>query len=132
MLMPRPFLKAGQLLLVVALFATCGGHWVVLQSVAWTKMVATFSHDDGFAHALVKTFDGQHPCVLCKSIAQGNASEKQKDGAQVIVGKLILFHQFSAIALVRADQISEHAAGVFSGAVRGDAPPVPPPRAALA
>ena len=34
------FRKLGHILLIVALLAAVGGHWIVLQSVAWTNMLA--------------------------------------------------------------------------------------------
>jgi len=40
------------------LFAMLGGHWLVLQSVAWTRMLADFSRQDSLPAAISKTFDG--------------------------------------------------------------------------
>lgn len=33
-------------------------------------MLVSFSQKDGFATALEKTFDGKHPCKLCKAVDQ--------------------------------------------------------------
>jgi len=129
--MPRSLVKAGQLLLIVALFATCGGHWFVLQTVAWTKMLVSFSKHEDVTQAIGKTFDGQHPCALCKRIDSGKGSEKKQD-VQWTVAKLTLFHESSGITLVRTDDFWEHASPDFLVATRGDAPPVPPPRTAAA
>ena len=127
--MPRSLIKAGQLLLILALFATCGGHWVVLQSVAWTNMLVTYSRVEPVTQAIEKTFDGRHPCVLCKRIVSGKGSEKKQD-VQRTIAKLNLFHEPSGITLVRADDFWEQAVPDYWMAVRGDAPPVPPPRTA--
>jgi hypothetical protein len=60
-------------LLLAALFAMTGAQWVALQSVAWIRMMAEYSRDGSLLEAVCKTFDGAHPCPLCKRIA----TEKQ-------------------------------------------------------
>jgi hypothetical protein len=52
------------------LVAGTGAHWGALQSVAWTRMLAENLRTVLFADAVVRTFDGQHPCSLCKVIAK--------------------------------------------------------------
>ena len=73
----RPtFFRLGFVLMVVALLQICGGHWLALQSLAWTEMLVKYSHEAQLAEAVAKTFDGQHPCALCVSIEQGKKSER--------------------------------------------------------
>jgi hypothetical protein len=43
----------------------------VLQTVAWTGMLIRYSSEGGVRQGLAQTFDGEHPCPLCKAIAQG-------------------------------------------------------------
>ncbi len=79
--------RIGNLLLIVALLATTGGHWAVLQSVAWTAMLAEHWQADPLATAVEKTFDGQHPCKLCQAIQAAKKSDKKTEfptGAQKI------------------------------------------------
>ena len=57
-------------LVIVALVSSIGLHWVLLQSVAWTSMVVSYAQTGTFREALAKTFDGKHPCPLCKEINQ--------------------------------------------------------------
>jgi hypothetical protein len=71
------FKRLGHVLLIVVLLASMGGHWVVLQTVAWMGMVVTYSEHTPLKKALVKTFDGKHPCSLCKAIAAAKKSEKK-------------------------------------------------------
>lgn len=111
-----------------------GGHWLALQSVAWTRMLIQFSHLDPVAVAIEKTFDGDHPCGMCLSIRDGR-EEEERDPQQApltkrekapelfmepdrqflfaapdaIVGLLPDFHEFPSDFL--------------------DTPPTPPPRA---
>lgn len=71
--------RFGRFLAVVALVTTTGLHWPVLQSVAWMGMVVTYSENAPIKEALVKTFDGKHPCCLCKAIAAAKKSEKKTE-----------------------------------------------------
>lgn len=71
--------KLTRLAVVVMLLCTVGAHWTILQSVAWMRMAVTFSQDASLAEALVKTFDGKHPCDLCKLVQQGKKSEQRQD-----------------------------------------------------
>ena len=73
------FLKLGHVLLIVALLGTVGGHWAVLQSVAWTNMLAENLREVSVTGAFEKTFDGQHPCRLCEAITAGKKSEKKSE-----------------------------------------------------
>jgi hypothetical protein len=73
------FKRLGKIFLVLALVAMLGAHWVLLQTVAWTAMLADNLHSDSFCAAVAKTFDGNHPCDICKAIAAGKQSEKKTD-----------------------------------------------------
>jgi hypothetical protein len=73
------FVRIGRIFLVIALVATLGAHWAILQTVAWTTMLADNLHSTSFQVAVKKTFDGQHPCCLCKAIAAGKQSEKKTE-----------------------------------------------------
>ena len=71
--------KIGHVFLVVALLAAIDGHWAVLQTVAWTNMLAENLQTSSVSEAMAKTFDGNHPCCLCKAIKQGKKSEKKTE-----------------------------------------------------
>ncbi len=75
---PRRLRIAGALLALLAILVASGGHWLLLQSVAWANMIVAFSQTDSLTTALEKTFDGRHPCPLCKKIQQGRKTEQQK------------------------------------------------------
>ncbi|MFO1476430.1 MAG: hypothetical protein U1F98_07250 [Verrucomicrobiota bacterium] len=49
-------------------------------------MIVSYCHDGSFAEALSKTFDGQHPCCMCKMIQKGRAEEKTQEGQQAKPG----------------------------------------------
>jgi hypothetical protein len=69
-------------LLVAALMISIGLHWAVLQSAAWVGMAVAYSVEKGsVVEGLSDTFDGDHPCPLCKAVEKGVESEQQpKDG----------------------------------------------------
>ena len=67
------------MLLVAALAISIGLHWAVLQSVAWVGMVVNYSQSAPLAVALARTFDGRHPCKLCKLVNEGKKSEKSQE-----------------------------------------------------
>jgi hypothetical protein len=73
------FVRAGKILIALTLMAMLGGHWAFLQSIAWTTMLADNLQSCSFHDAVVKTFDGKHPCCLCKAIAAGKKSEKKNE-----------------------------------------------------
>ena len=61
-----------------ALICAIGGHWALLQSIAWTGMVINFAQNSTWTEAFQKTFDGKHPCQLCKAVAEGKKSERRQ------------------------------------------------------
>ena len=66
-----------RILIALALASSIGLHWTFLQVVAWTGMMISYSQEGPVAEAVSKTFDGNHPCDLCKKIAKGKQSQKQ-------------------------------------------------------
>jgi len=71
--------RCGKLLVVAALVLTTGLHWAALQTLAWTTMLANNLCEQTFTEAVARTFDGEHPCPLCKAIAAGKKSEKKSE-----------------------------------------------------
>lgn len=121
------FKRLGHLLLIVALLAATGGHWAVLQSVAWTTMLAANLTNDSFGEAICKTFDGEHPCGLCCAVKAGKATEKKTDlpaplkkFEYVNVAPRFVFAAPKAFTL-----LSAHVA--FPDSL-SSTPPLPPPR----
>jgi hypothetical protein len=81
------FRKFGQVLMIVAALSASGTHWLALQSVAWTTMLAENLQTDSLQRAVQRTFDGRHPCCLCKEIAKDKQSGRKSD-VQVELKKL--------------------------------------------
>lgn len=124
------FRGLGNILLIVALLMATGSHWAVLQSIAWTSMLVDNLRNSSLTEAVQRTFDGNHPCALCKQIAAGKKSEKKAEFPTV---------------LKKFDFVSERLAFVFSApsdfhllpdrsfsvSNLAHKPPVPPPRPLL-
>ena len=117
-------------LVAILLIISIGGHWAFLQSVAWVSMVIDYSQDAPISVAVSKTFDGNHPCNLCKLVRHGQETEKKQDAIKIKT-KPDVWLVAGSITLPDADLIREPFPPVtqFSG-IRGESPPVPPPRQA--
>lgn len=77
---PALKLRLGYFLSCLACIHLIGGHWAILQSVAWVGMLADYGRAHGAKRALEMTFDGNNPCSLCRAIKAKKADEeKQQD-----------------------------------------------------
>jgi len=88
----------GKWLVIAAMTSAFGGHWAMLQSVAWTTMIFANARHANLGQALEQTFDGRHPCALCKTIEKNRNSQKQQD-MQAAMGKIDFFYQPITVAL---------------------------------
>jgi hypothetical protein len=123
----RALLRFGQILSLAALFVACGGHWAVMQSYAWARMLVENSENSRFVVAVEKTFDGQHPCDICKSIE--TAKGKEKKAPQTIqVSKTPLVCQESGCDLYPSEGGLAPRSGAMEAMVRKTKPAAPPPR----
>jgi hypothetical protein len=117
------------MLVVLALLASIGGHWALLQSVAWTRMLVERTRGESFARAVTTTFDGEHPCALCKRIATGKQSGKRPDKAPIAVKMDLLFER-RPLAILPPSTRAELPDRASHALSRVESPPVPPPRVA--
>lgn len=62
----------------LALLQIVGGHWAVLQTGAWMGMLVQYSQQVGLKAGLAQTFDGEHPCPICKAVQAGKQQEQKK------------------------------------------------------
>jgi hypothetical protein len=116
--------------IAVALGFSIGLHWGFLQSAAWVGMVVNYAEDGGIGRALLETFDGNHPCALCKAIAEGKKSEKKSEFP--VAGKKFEFSYSGTVFVFSAPTHFWKASGLEESADSlNHAPPVPPPRTPL-
>lgn len=113
--------------MIVAVLAASGTHWMVFQSIAWTTMLADNLHTTSLSQAIARTFDGKHPCCLCKEIARSKRSEKKSD-FQVELKRLDFSYSDSEVVLCPPSAFRELRAGNETGPLLAKAPAVPPPK----
>jgi hypothetical protein len=116
------------MIVVFTLALSLGLHWVLLQSVAWVGMVVSYAEKAPLKEALVKTFDGKHPCALCKIVQKG-AQSPQKPGLHKLQTKLdlVLFAKPDGfLPPLFPPQLGTS----DEGPKRCERPPVPPPKPA--
>jgi hypothetical protein len=65
-------------MLIGTLFVSLGGHLAVMQTIAWAGMLRDFSRTESIADAAKKTFDGDHPCPMCKVVRESKKQEEKK------------------------------------------------------
>jgi hypothetical protein len=121
------FARLGKCLVVVALVLSTGLHWAALQTVAWTTMIAANLSCESFSTAVSQTFDGEHPCPLCKAIAAAKKSEKKND-ALVLKLKIEFPPLAEKFVLVAPRMFEVFQADRFSADSFFAKPPLPPPR----
>ena len=83
----------------VLLMMVGAGSSSCLQCVAWAGMLYKFSHETAFTDAVVKTFDGRHPCQLCTTIAREKQKEEKSPEA---LKKDFKIDKFLAAAAIKA------------------------------
>lgn len=108
-----------------------------MQVVAWSKMIVDYSAQDGLVEGARKTFDGEHPCCLCKAIDEGKKNESKGEGddkapllSSGLVLKDCLFETSVKVpsAPSRPTDLIFYPALDQRGISFGTSPPSPPPR----
>ncbi len=117
-----------RLIAAVLALGVSGSHWAILQSVAWSRMIVAYSRTATLRTALEQTFDGQHPCNLCKAIQKEQQTERQQELQQPSVRHDTFFCE--ACFVMGADAFWSRLTldASFTFPSRTDPPPVPPPR----
>lgn len=84
--MTRRLIHVIRLFLILVTVFSMGLHCAVVQMVGWMGMTMEYSRNNSLSEALVMTFDGKHPCKLCKFVEKelGNTDD---DGPRIQGGK---------------------------------------------
>jgi hypothetical protein len=118
---------------IVTIFALCcaiGLHWLTLQSIAWTSMLIDYSKRGTLCQAIAQTFDGAHPCSLCRVVNKANSTEKKSD-LQVLTPKIDMICPVRGTTRVQPFVHFDYATTNFSVSEIRQSPAVPPPRSLL-
>jgi hypothetical protein len=130
--MPPILLRSGQVLMLLVLFAASGGHWMALQSVAWTRMLMTYSRDGHLVAAVTKTFDGRHPCALCKQIVRAKSGEPRPAHATEVDNQAAFVAPTLVVIVKKEGLFWKMEIPEWHGEVRAEQPTAPPPRGMVA
>jgi hypothetical protein len=122
------FVRLGKALVVFALVTTLGAQWALLQTVAWTTMLASNLQSGSVHDAVTKTFDGNYPCPLCKAIAAAKKSE-QKNQSIVERQKLDFPPVEGSLVLVAPSRLEMFPRNDLFADSLFQKPLTPPPRA---
>jgi hypothetical protein len=60
--------RAFRVVVLASFLVSIGMHTAVLQAAAWARMAVDFARRDTVAVSLEKTFDGRHPCPICRAL----------------------------------------------------------------
>lgn len=113
--------------MLAGLVFSLGAHWAILQSFAWASMLVEFSRTAPICEALIKTFDGRHPCQLCLFVAAGKKADDQQPKPTLKKLQLELFLEAPPAIFLLETGGSPHFY-LQHWRARRDPPPFPPPR----
>jgi hypothetical protein len=71
--------RCQKILVAVMLLSMSGVSLALLQTAAWAGMLASRAPTLGVAESVKSTFDGKHPCPLCRAVETSRAPEKKTD-----------------------------------------------------
>jgi hypothetical protein len=117
----------GRTATIFALCLSLGLHWLALQSVAWTTMLVENARHAPLSEAVVKTFDGAHPCDLCHAVAAGKKSEQKSEVVPLVLKMDLICPPATQIAPPSSVPY-KFASFIVRGGWLSHAPPAPPPR----
>jgi len=92
-------------------------------------MLADNLRDGTVTEAVSKTFDGEHPCAMCKHISEGKQAEKKSDALDLKVKKLEFAAEQAGFTFVAPSAFQLLPSFHSKADSFLDTPPVPPPRA---
>lgn len=118
-------------LLAFALILLMGFNLAVLQTAAWAGMLATNLRRLSVSDAVARTFDGRHPCPLCKAIAAQQKSEKKSELSPSPLKMEYVSTAETSVLLFPAFVPPAPLAAVGAKSLF-PRPPTPPPRSVLA
>lgn len=122
----KPFLC----LMFLSMFCIAGGHWAVLQTVAWVEMIRAYSLEQGSMIAGVeKTFSGKAPCEKCHQIQEGRQQE-EKLPATIKADKKwdsFLVSRAAVVVVPQGENFDYPVEGFLFCPLRTEAPPAPVP-----
>jgi len=118
-----------QIIVLAAFVFSCGGHWYVLQAVAWVNMIRDYAQFVPVSEAVSMTFSGKYPCAICHALAEKKQSESNTICAFEKYEKFFPPQEMTMDAVACSPVVYPEFS--CSWPVRTEVPPTPPPRLSL-
>ncbi len=115
---------------LLTIFISAGGHWAMLQSFAYTRMLLEFAEQDTLCTAVKKAFDERYACSLCPKIRNGFNSEQKLPSSLSEVQQPEFLLQSSTLIFFDPVVVADVAFLSSRHTDFSNAPPKPPPRVA--
>jgi len=122
--------RTAQIMVALLLGFSLGMQWTVLQSVAWAAMLAGRTAESGLTDAVRTTFDGRHPCSLCRVVQHGQDTQKDHETRFSLKKFDVTIHETATVAVLLRDAAPGHAPVVERAEARSEPPALRPPRVA--
>ena len=119
-----------RILIVCLLGWSLGFQWFSLQAVAWGSMLVQRTVQSDWKDAVQTTFDGQHPCELCRVVQSAQAEDDDPSGSPRVPQLEWISDGESTPGVEVCLRPVPVYATVSPASQRGTRPPVPPPRSA--
>ena len=75
-------------MMALALLSMLGGHYAIVQTMAWATMLWSYSQEGkSLLAGAEKTFSGEAPCPRCRAVKSSREREEQKAPTTVKVEK---------------------------------------------
>lgn len=129
--------KAAAVFAITAMLCALNLQWGLLQCVAWATMLPSYYFQtESVSTAVSMTFDGDHPCTLCKTVdqaIQSNAEQNAPEKASLSrapLGLLTLLVTSTESLQIQSPFLKRHALieTAWRGSRRTQSPQTPPPR----
>ncbi|KIE58111.1 hypothetical protein A946_09435 [Methylacidiphilum kamchatkense Kam1] len=122
--------KVGYVLIFFALVWIGGGHLLILQSIAWSKMFCYYSQKVSWPKAIQKTLAGKGNCQICEKIPRSFDNGPFQSNQTSSLEKEVLF--VSSLFLVfgkhhSLDSYLPYLEFSYFSSYR-ESPPTPPPK----
>lgn len=114
----------------MAYFFSIGGHWYLVQTVAWGKMFMEFSRTERVDVALEKTLSGKNPCKICRFVEKNRKSAEDTSSIpfEIKNKEWGLFHAVSSDVQPALSHRIPYG-DVWLSVTLNLSPPTPPPKA---
>ncbi|ACD84060.1 hypothetical protein [Candidatus Methylacidiphilum infernorum] len=121
--------KVGWCLVAVAMIFIGGGHLLILQSIAWSRMISHYSQSIPWYKAVEKTLSGKESCRICEKIPRSFRDSPLKSQVQPTDKELMfvcLAPGLSRHELILDSYVSY--SPISFSCSPGEPPPTPPPK----